>query len=262
MTESRRRHVILNPVIGLMLLGVTTAPVGAQGRILGEGGSLFSSTIFDRKPDELVRSDLIDRINRFADKALLLRSFPKTSALWPDGIVYVCWEQFADSPEDKRALVRRSVEESWAAVSALSFRGWGECVAESAGVRIAVLDNLLIGPHVKKLGNEVDGIKDGMVLNLTFQNWSRSCQSKADECIRTITVHEFGHAIGFAHEQNRFDTPGDCFEPAQGENGDTMDLTPWDKDSVMNYCANGFMADGKLSELDIKSVQVLYGERP
>lgn len=262
MKEDRRRHVKLYPICGMFLFGVMTATAGAASRILGEGGSLFSTSLFESKADAETEADLVDRINRFSDRDLLKFSFPKMSALWPGGIVYVCWEKLADSPEDKRALVRQSVEESWAAASALSFRGWGECVEESAGVRIAVLDNLLIGPHVKQLGSEVDGVKDGMVLNLTFRNWSQSCQAKVDECIHTITVHEFGHAIGFAHEQNRFDTPGDCFEPAQGENGDTMDLTPWDKDSVMNYCAGGFMADGKLSELDIKSVKVLYGERP
>jgi hypothetical protein len=79
-----------------------------------------------------------------------------------------------------------------------------------------------------------------------------------ESCIRSITVHEFGHAIGFAHEQNRPDTPGECDEVAQGTDGDLM-LSPWDLHSVMNYCNPKYNNNGELSAFDIKAVAYIYG---
>ena len=118
------------------------------------------------------------------------------------------------------------------------------------------------GPHTKGLGKFISGIKQGMVLNFTFQTWSPTCsqpESMRKQCIESIAVHEFGHAIGFAHEQNRPDTPGECANLKQGTNGDRLDITPWDPHSVMNYCNPVYNNNGNLSEFDIKAVQYVYG---
>ena len=184
------------------------------------------------------------------------RAYPLLSSKWPFNVVYVCWESPEAEDYDKRTLVRQSVRDTWEANSALRFRGWNTCSDASKGVRIAISDE---GPHVKFLGKYVDGVPQGMVLNFTFSNWSSECQSMIDYCVRSIAVHEFGHAIGFAHEQNRPDTPGECAQPAQGTSGDATTLTPWDPHSVMNYCNPAYNNDGVLSDFDIVAVQYIYG---
>ena len=177
------------------------------------------------------------------------------ATVWPKPGIAVCWENPSDAHKEAMQWTRDAVQQTWEKASRLRFTGWEKCSTLNKGIRIQIADE---GPHVKKLGQQLNGKPAGMVLNFTFQNWSYNCQTSREDCIRAVAVHEFGHGIGFTHEQNRADTPGECKLLAQGTAPDTA-LTPFDTESVMNYCNKNWNNGGMLSAGDVSSVVQLYG---
>lgn len=77
-----------------------------------------------------------------------------------------------------------------------------------------------------------------------------------------MAIHEFGHSLGFQHEDERPDYQGgatgsgDCAKQSW-PNSNPQHYGAYDKDSVMSYCD----PNAALSPGDIASIQRSYGRR-
>ncbi|MDW9354136.1 ATPase [Sinorhizobium meliloti] len=177
---------------------------------------------------------------------------------WRTLEIPVCWENPNSRDIKERQTVRSAIEENWQRYSALTFPGWGKCSDHfTKGIRIRISDER---PRTIKLGRLVSGRRNGMILNFNFQRWGRDCSQHQEFCLRALAVHEFGHALGFTHEQNRSDAPDECRGEATGAVGD-YNVTRYDPSSVMNYCRSIWNGNGNLSALDIQAVQTVYGRQ-
>jgi hypothetical protein len=181
-------------------------------------------------------------------------------AVWTRAVISVCWLNHPEYSAE-RLWVREAIQRTWEEASGVQFTWWRDCSTSQAfDIPIYVDES---GPR-SYVGQHVIGHSPAMWLNFSFATWGKDCQTRRESCIKAIAVHEFGHALGFQHEQLQADAPQACIDHLkQSGEWETVDkkpvaLTPYDANSVMNYCNSIWANNGNLSPNDIRAIKVLF----
>ncbi|MBJ6766198.1 VCBS repeat-containing protein [Myxococcaceae bacterium JPH2] len=183
--------------------------------------------------------------------------------LWTAGeTIPVCW--IAPGFDDAKVIIRATIKSQWQRVTRIQFDGFQDCPTTGNQQFIRVLLNA--ATDTQGGGQATEG---RAALQLPTGN--RSVHIAVPPNIEPgvglgrlqyLAAHEFGHVLGFAHEQSRVDNSDiediNCNPP--GSASGTL-WSRYDNQSVMHQCNDGGNQSGRLSVLDVRSVQKLYGIR-
>ena len=196
---------------------------------------------------------------------------PKSVELWTTrgNVIPLCWLEPGN--DEAKALVRAAIARTWATAAPIDVRWREGCPTdgEEPWVRVA----LSTVPRVTgSWGRATVGTaalpspSDPRWCSTAGGGWELCADmhlalpsdlvgARARRRAEYIVIHEFGHVLGFGHEQDRVDAPA-CIETAH-EPG--LLIGPYDPTSVMNYCNPD---SARLSEGDVVGVRAVYGQRP
>lgn len=213
--------------------------------------------------------------------------------LWKTRQIPVCWLNPESDVRSQRKLVIQAINDSWAKYVGREFQWNEKCqpISKVSSPEIRILINLgpvrsssSIGTINWSKSNEKwtfakspqDGVEtssnaewETFTMYLGLGHFYPEVAEK--QGLRFTAIHEFGHALGFLHEQTANNVPQSCIDmlPSMGGRKDERKIcedaygsygivfTNYDADSIMNYCRPNLLKD-ELSAQDIVAVQSIY----
>jgi hypothetical protein len=174
-------------------------------------------------------------------------------ALWSTTSIPVCF-RIAAGNDARKVLTREILEDTWSRVTPLRFTGFGTCTSSTPS---ALPNTIAVSFVANSRGSSPVGTSSSQwnALELTSNDTLQR--------FRYQVMHEFGHSLGFHHDQVRPDNwsgtnPVYCDQFNPGEEGGFsggITYTGADNLSVMSYCA-GFAT--ALSARDVIGVRSAY----
>ncbi len=221
-------------------------------------------------------------------------SSPSVSGLlWKSKQIPVCWLNPETDVSGKRTVIIQAIKESWAKYIGNEFQWVDKCrpINEVSLPEIRILINAKPDRSYSSIGTyswvningrwtfpdtsrkRVQGLSspewDTHTMYLSFGHYYTGVSER--QALRFTAIHEFGHALGFLHEQTADNVPQSCIDrlPSLGSQIDERKIyedtygsfgiifTSYDIDSIKNYCRPDLLKD-RLSVQDIVSVQSIY----